>query len=56
MAIQTHTSSLSFNDLMAKFEGNISVPYDDGKKIATIGIGVNIEREEREPGFGISVN
>ena len=28
-------------ELMRKFEGNIGVPYDDGKHIATTGIGGN---------------
>ena len=32
-------------ELMRKFEGNIGVPYDDGKHIATTGIGGNGRQE-----------
>jgi len=44
---KSYLDSSEWPALMRKFEGYVGVPYDDGKHIATIGIGVNL----RERGY-----
>jgi len=40
---KSYLDSSEWPALMEKFEGWVGVPYDDGKQIATIGIGVNLK-------------
>ena len=43
MSISTTPTSIQFGDLISKFEASKETVYDDGRGIATIGIGLNIE-------------